>query len=141
LTGKVLLLGKVVQGVRLSYLPPQLASNDCPQCYQLLWVRVIRSDIVPAVSVQYLPKSQYQFLVQFDFHGTFSIPLFTISVQINPQFAKYFNSNDLAQIQIATIDPSLLALNDQSTSLGFNDISNNSAQVNLSNSLIQQIFK
>jgi hypothetical protein len=93
------------------------------------------------VSVQYLPKSQYQFLVQFDFRGTFSIPLFTISVQINPRFAKYFTATDLAQIQIATIDPSLLAMNDQSTSLGLKDISNNFPQISLSNNLIQQIFK
>jgi len=118
-----------------------LTANDCPQCYQLLWVRVIRSDIVPGVSVSYLPKSQYQFLVQFDFHGTFSIPLFSISVQINPRFAKYFTASDLAQIQISTIDPSLLAINDQSTSLGYQDIAGNSSSISISTALIQKIFK
>lgn len=138
MTGKVLLLGKVVQGVKISYLPGTLTVNDCPLCYQLLWVRVIKSDIVPVVSVQYLPKSQYQFLIQFDFHGTFSIPLFMVSVQINPQFARYFSPNDLSQIQICTIDPSLLAMNDQSTALGIQDISQNSTI--LSTSLLKKIF-
>lgn len=135
-------MGKVVQGVRISYLPPQLTANDCPQCHQLLWVRVIRSDIIPAVSVQYMPKSQFQFLVQFDFSGTFSIPVFMVSVQINPQFARFFNGDDLAQIQICSIDPSLLAMNDQAGALGFSDISNNnSTSLNISSSLVQQIFK
>jgi hypothetical protein len=76
-------------------------------------VRVIRSDIVPGVRVNYLPASKYQFLVELEFYGTFAIPSFTIAVQINPQYAKYFNIKDMAQIQIKTIDPALLARKDK----------------------------
>jgi len=64
----------------------------------LLWVRVISSSVVPGVRVNYLPKSQYQFMAEFDFNGLFAIPVFTISIQINPDFAKYFTDADLAQI-------------------------------------------
>ena len=90
LTGTVNLFGRVVQGVRLSYIPPALIANDCAQCSKLLWVRVISSSVIPGVRVNYLPKSKYQFLTEFDFNGLFSIPVFTISIQINPDFAKYF---------------------------------------------------
>jgi len=58
--------------------------NDCAECYNLLWIRVIKSDIIPGVRVLYLPKSRFQFLAEFDFQGTFSIPNFNIAVQINP---------------------------------------------------------
>jgi len=112
LTGTVHLYGRIVQGVRLSYIPEALAANGCAECYNLLWVRVIRSDIVPGVRINFLPASRFQFLVELEFHGTFSIPSFTIAVQINPQYAKYFNMKDMAQIQIKTIDPALLARRD-----------------------------
>ena len=98
LTGTVHLFGKIVQGVRLSYIPPELTANDCLNCHKLLWVRVISSKVVPGVRVNYLPKSQYQFMAEFDFNGLFAIPVFTISIQINPDFAKYFTDADLAQI-------------------------------------------
>ena len=56
-----------------------------------------------------MPKSKYQFLTEFDFNGLFSIPVFTISVQINPDYADYFSQADLAQIQVKPVDPSVLA--------------------------------
>lgn len=108
MTGTVNLFGRVVQGVRLSYIPPALTANDCAQCSKLLWVRVISSSVIPGVRVNYLPKSKYQFLTEFDFNGLFSIPVFTISIQINPDFAEYFTQADLAQIEVKTIDPSVL---------------------------------
>lgn len=64
--------------------------------------------MIPGVRVNYLPKSKYQFLTEFDFNGLFSIPVFTISIQINPDFAEYFSESDLAQIEVKTIDPSVL---------------------------------
>ena len=45
---------------------------------------MIDSQIVPGVRVKYLPKTKYQFLVEFEFHGLFAIPIFKIGVQINP---------------------------------------------------------
>lgn len=80
-------------------------------------MRVISSSVVPSVKVNYLPKSQYQFMTEFDFNGLFSIPVFTISIQINPDFAKYFTEADLAQIEVKSIDPSVLATHDGSDDL------------------------
>ncbi len=75
-------------------------------------MKVISSAIVPTVQLNYIPKSQYQFYCTFDFYGLFAIPIFTISIQINPEFAKYFSAADMAQIQVKQIDPALLAKND-----------------------------
>lgn len=104
--------GKIVQGIRLSYLPPELTADDCYSCFKLLQVKVISSSIVPSVQLNFIPKSQYQFYCTFDFYGLFAIPIFTISIQINPDFAKYFSAADMAQIQIKQIDPALLAKTD-----------------------------
>jgi hypothetical protein len=130
-----------VQGVRLSYIPEALAANDCADCHNLLWVRVIKSDIVPGVRVNYMPKSKYQFLVEFEFHGTFSIPTFNIAVQINPEYAKYFNRRDMTQIQIKRIDPAVLAIKDKEEKLGMDDIKLSSKQIKLGNNLVDKILK
>lgn len=78
-------------------------------CNKALWVRVIDSSVVPGVRINYLPRSKYQFLCEFEFNGLFAIPVFAISVQINPDYAKYFNKEDLAQIEVKRIDPAVLA--------------------------------
>lgn len=97
-TGTVHLFGRVVQGIRLSYIPPELTKNECALCSKLLWVRVIDSKVVPGVRINYLPKSKYQFLAEFEFNGLFAIPVFSVSIQINPDYAKYFSDSDMAQI-------------------------------------------
>ena len=92
------MFGRIVQGVRLSYIPPELTANDCALCSKLLWIRVIDSRVVPGVRLNYLPKSKYQFLAEFEFNGLFAIPVFAVSIQINPDYAKYFSESDMAQI-------------------------------------------
>ncbi len=72
-------------------MPPALTADDCMNCHKILWVRVVSSAVVPGVKVNFLPKSQYQFLAEFDFNGIFAIPVFTISIQINPDFLQYFS--------------------------------------------------
>ncbi len=110
----------------MTYLPPELTKNDCAECSKLLWVRVIDSQVVPGVRIQYLPNSKYQFLIEFEFHGLFAIPVFSTSFQINADFAKYFSEADMAQIKIKTIDPAVLAKaekhSDNGGALNFDEI-------------------
>ena len=120
-TKAVHLFGRVVQGVRLSYIPKSLTDNECAQCNKLLWVKVIKSDIIPGVRVSYLPKSTYQFFIEFEFHGTFSIPVFTFSIQINPDYKQYFSTEDLAQIKVLTVDPAVLKKAERVTQLSLDD--------------------
>lgn len=41
-----------------------------------------------------------------------AIPVFSVSIQINPKFEKDFSAADMAQIQIKKIDPATLKKND-----------------------------
>lgn len=120
-TKAVQLFGKVVHGVRLSYIPKTLTQNECLYCNKLLWVKVIKSDIVPGVRVSYIPKSTYQFYIEFDFNGTFSIPVFTFSIQINPDYAQYFSKEDMAQIKVLTVDPAVLKKAEKVATLSLDD--------------------
>ena len=72
--------------------------------------------------MSYIPKSTYQFFIEFDFHGTFSIPVFTFSVQINPDYASYFSSEDLAQLKVLRVDPSVLKKGEKKETLSLDDL-------------------
>lgn len=128
-TGTVHLFGRVVQGIRLSYLPPEITANDCALCSKVLWIRVIDSTVVPGVRVNYLPTTKYQFLAEFEFNGLFAIPVFSISVQINPDYAKYFSEADLSQIKVKRIDPAVLAKPQEVETLSFSDITGDSNKI------------
>lgn len=85
--------------------------------------------MVPSVQLNFIPKSQYQFWCSFDFYGIFAIPVFKISIQINPEFTKYFSTEDMAQIQVKQIDPALLAKNDIVDTLSLDDIGGASPEI------------
>lgn len=95
--GAVQMNGKVLQGVTLSYLPDQLTDGGCPNCNEVLLVSVIQAQVIPSFRVNFLPTTQYKYLIEFDFHGIFGIPPFTFTLRINPDYAKYFNTADMAQ--------------------------------------------
>lgn len=120
-TAAVNLFGKVVHGVRLSHIPKELTDNECATCNKILWIKVIRSDIIPGVRVSYVPKSTYQFYIEFDFHGTFSIPVFTFSIQINPDYQSFFSQEDMAQIKVLTVDPAVLKKSERVETLSLDD--------------------
>lgn len=85
--------------------------------------------MIPGVRVNYLPNSKYQFLCEFDFNGLISIPVFTVSIQINPDYAKYFSTEDMAQIQVKRIDPAVLIRREaKPAALSFSDIDPNSIE-------------
>ena len=128
----VLLFGRVVQGVRLTYVPPSLTDLDCKQCDDLLWIKVIKSDIVPGVSVEYIPNSKYQFLVEFNFFSTSAIPVFTFTIQLNPKFRSFFSQQDMDQVEIVNIDPAILALFDEPDILTFGETQiNENKEINI----------
>jgi hypothetical protein len=124
----------------MSYIPPGLTDNECAKCSKLLWVRVIDSQVVPGVRVKYLPGSKYQFLVEFEFHGLFAVPVFSISIQINPDFKDSFADADMAQIKIKTIDPAVLAKSDKHKELSFDDITSDPSNIDIADEDVDNIF-
>lgn len=73
--------------------------------------------------VNFIPRSKFQFLIEFDFHGTIAVPNFTFTIQINPRYERYFSREDMSQIEIITVDPALLARFDEEETLSFGQIS------------------
>lgn len=82
-----------------------------------------KCSVVPGVRVSYVPKSKYQFYVEFEFHGIFSIPVFEFTIQINPNYKQYFSSADMAAVKHMTVDPAVLASADDSNDSGSNSLS------------------
>lgn len=93
----------------MSFLPAAIADNEGALCHKMLLIKVTKSSVVPGVRVSFIPRSRFQFLIEFDFNGLFAIPVFQFSVQINPEMKQYFSAEDMAQLQLVTIDPALLA--------------------------------
>lgn len=69
----------------------------------------------------------------------FAIPVFAVSIQINPDYAKYFSPSDLAQIEIKKIDPSTLKKYDEVETLDLNDITGN--KISLPEQALEAITK
>jgi hypothetical protein len=73
-------------------------------------VSVIYAQVIPSFRVNFLPTTQYKYLLEFDFHGIFGIPPFTFTLRINPDYSKYFTTEDMAQFITLTVDPAVLAI-------------------------------
>jgi hypothetical protein len=72
-------------------------------------VSIIQAQVIPSFRVNFLPTTQFKFLIEFDFQGIFGIPPFTFTLRINPEYAKYFSTTDMAQQLQLTVDPAVLA--------------------------------
>ena len=61
--GAVNLIGKVIQSVRLSYIPTCFTDNNCVDCYKILDVKVIEGNLPTNIKVIYVPNNDGQFTV------------------------------------------------------------------------------
>jgi hypothetical protein len=57
------MVGKVVQGVRLSYIPECFTDKLCVDCFRIIDVRVVNGSIPTQVTVGYVPNSDGQFVI------------------------------------------------------------------------------
>jgi hypothetical protein len=57
------MVGKVVQGVRLSYIPECFTDKLCVDCFRIIDVRVVNGSIPTQVTVGYVPNSDGQFII------------------------------------------------------------------------------
>lgn len=107
--GAVQLSGKVMQGITLSYLPDGLTAGGCSKCSEVLMVSIIQAQVIPSFRVNFLPTTQFKYLIEFDFQGIFGIPPFTFTLRINPDYARFFSVDDMAQLLTIRVDPAVLA--------------------------------
>lgn len=81
--GAVFYLGKVIQSIRVSYLPDCITKNDCAECYKVLSAKVQNTTVPATITINFTPLSKYQFTIETDFGGTFISSAFTLVVEIN----------------------------------------------------------
>jgi hypothetical protein len=89
----------------MSLMPTAILAGGCVICDSLLLVNMVSTFTAATSSVQYVANSQYWFLVTFDFTGASFIPTFQFTVQINPIYASYFTSADMAQKLVSALSP------------------------------------
>lgn len=95
--GQVTGNGFVYQGVGLSLMPIAILADGCKICDNLLKVQALSSFATITATTEYVANSQYWFVVSFSFGSASFIPTFQFTIQIDPQYASYFSSADMAQ--------------------------------------------
>lgn len=123
--GHVVLQGKVLQGMSMTYLPANLLANGCPQCNNILNVSVISTPIIPIVSVSYIQATQFKFVITFDFNNILGIFVFNFTVRINSNLASFFTQADMDQVQVVRIDMALLSAVDTAITLSLSNLQTN----------------
>jgi hypothetical protein len=93
----------------MTYLPPSLTSNGCPQCDDIFNVSIISSPVIPSITVNYIQATQYRYAIRFNFQGSLANFAFSFSIRINERFRQFFTTQDMEQIQTVRIDMALLA--------------------------------
>lgn len=111
--GSVNLIGKVIVGVKLSYVPTCFTSEGCINCNQILSVKIIDSQVNLRVTVLAVPNNVGQFYLEFDTDQAITNFIFTYSVQINPdlgpKYTNCFSTQDYAQLVVRTVETAYLA--------------------------------
>ena len=74
---------KVVQGVRLSFIPKCFTDLDCQDCYKILDVKVNQANVVPSIVVSYIINSDGQFLIEYRIRELTANIFFNYTIQLN----------------------------------------------------------
>lgn len=75
--------GYVLQGINAKYLPPCMTNDGCPSCFKLLQVNVVDARSPITVIVDFVPSSQYQWTIKYDFQGLFVTSIFKVVIKLN----------------------------------------------------------
>jgi hypothetical protein len=81
----------------MSLMPTAILADSCTICNNLLSVQVASTYATITATTEYVANSQYWFVITFNFGATAFIPDFQFIIQINPTYASYFSSADMAQ--------------------------------------------
>jgi hypothetical protein len=107
--GIVNLGDRVIQSVRASYLPGCITQNQCSDCFKALSVNVLQSNVPILCTVSFVPFSQWQFLVEYNFQGLLVTSKFQSIIKLNQAFKGCFADSDFDQQIQVSIDPAFLA--------------------------------
>ena len=105
----------------MTYIPPSLTSNGCPQCDDIFNVSIISSPVIPSITVDYIQATQYRYVIRFNFQGSLANFAFNYSIRINERFRQFFTTQDMEQIKTVKIDMALLAKVEKVETLSLDD--------------------
>lgn len=120
--GIVNLGDRVIQGIRASYLPKCLTDNECTKCFKVLKANVVDSNVPILVKVNFVPFSQYQFLIEYNFQGLYVTSKFKTVVRLNEEFKGCLADDDFNQQIELLVDPAFLAKVDTEETLTLDQI-------------------
>lgn len=86
----------IYQGFTLSLLPAYFLSTGCVNCGDLFIVTIKPNNLGITYVIDYVVNSQYWFVVEFAYGSAGMTPTFDFQIQINPKYANYFTSVDMA---------------------------------------------
>lgn len=69
--------------VRASYLPSCISQNECSRCFKAITANVVNANVPILVTINYVPFSQFQFYVKFDFQGLYVSSIFKVVIRLN----------------------------------------------------------
>lgn len=90
LKGAVNLGSYVILSVRASYLPACITQNECSTCFKALQVNVVNANVPILTTVNFVPLSQWQFVIKFDFQGLIVSSIFKVVIKLNESFRGCF---------------------------------------------------
>jgi hypothetical protein len=97
----------VYQGLTLSNLPAYFLANNCAICTDLFTVLIIPNNLGINYSIQYVPQSQYWFIISFSYSSSRLAlginPTFQFTVQLKAMYASYFTPADMAQLLVSQV--------------------------------------
>lgn len=88
--GAVNLGSYVILSVRASYLPPCITKDECSTCFKALQVNVVNANVPILTTINFVPLSQWQFVIKFDFQGLIVSSIFKVVIKLNESFRGCF---------------------------------------------------
>lgn len=75
--------GYVLVSVRASYLPTCITKLECSTCFKVIQANVVNVNIPVNVVINYIPLSQWQFVIKVDFLGAIVTSTFKMVIKLN----------------------------------------------------------
>lgn len=107
--GAVNLGGQVILSVRASYLPACVTKNECAECFKVIKANVVNVNVPVLVTVSYVPFSQWQYYIKFDFQGLYVSSIFKVVIKLNEDYKGCIAAEDYDEQLELTVDPAFLA--------------------------------
>ena len=121
--------GYVLVRVRATYLPSCISQNECSTCFKVIKANVISVNVPVNVVVNFVPLSQWQWVIKVDFLGLIVTSTFKMVIKLNDEFKGCIAAEDYDNQLEITVDPAFLAKSDKVDTLTLDDLDPNKITV------------